>query len=334
MLTLTGAGFSALRWEAARRRTVARAFRTVPFYREQWAVAGRVLDEPVPVASEQLIDQLFRLCPLGRPFQPSREPTLWSDDGTTLRVAINAASDSRTATHAVFGREATAQASSGRRPAVRALSDRWAAVRAASGPAAARTVFDRAVVLRAVFGHRATGRAVFGRRWTAVLEVRDAMIDRRWLGRGVPYAALLSPKADVVNEERRAALNRRATELATSGAVIVGTRNELADVLPEIGAASLRVLHRAGLADALGMAGPVVAYDPVLGYYAARMPSCGHLHLLWRLFHARVADGALQLTALRRRRPVLCNVIPVDAAGAAVERCPRHHTPILTTTTA
>lgn len=65
-------------WEAARRRAVRRAFRTVPLYREQWAVAGRPLEEPSPVPLEGLGPQLYRLCPLGRVWSPAREPPLWT----------------------------------------------------------------------------------------------------------------------------------------------------------------------------------------------------------------------------------------------------------------
>jgi hypothetical protein len=267
-------GFAADRWDAARRRVVARAFRTVPFYREQWAAAGRVLTEPEPVPARDLTEQLFRLCPLGRPFDPAREPSLWTDDAGTLRAAL----------------------------------------RALCGPPA--------------------------RRPTAVVEVRPAMIDRSRLGRNGPrYAAYLPPGADVVDERRRHALNRRAVAVARSGDVIVvGTGGELAEVLPELTAVApgssqrLRPVPRAALADALDESGPVMAHDPVLGYYAVRRPSCGRLHVLWRHFHARVADGyAVRLTALRRRRPTLCDVIPTGAERGALAMCPDHATPTLRT---
>ncbi|RFU37569.1 hypothetical protein DZF91_32165, partial [Actinomadura logoneensis] len=76
------------RWEAARRRVVARAFSEVPYYREQWAAAGRPLAEPARAASADLTGQLFRLCPLGGPFRPAREPSLWSAETGTLRAAL------------------------------------------------------------------------------------------------------------------------------------------------------------------------------------------------------------------------------------------------------
>lgn len=75
-------------WEAARRRAVRRAFRTVPLYREQWAVAGGPLEEPAPVPLEGLAPQLYRLCPLGRAWTPSREPPLWTGRPEGLRRAL------------------------------------------------------------------------------------------------------------------------------------------------------------------------------------------------------------------------------------------------------
>ncbi|RFU41422.1 hypothetical protein DZF91_11980, partial [Actinomadura logoneensis] len=165
-----------------------------------------------------------------------------------------------------------------------------------------------------------------------VLEVGPSMLDRRTLGRGRPYAVVLPPSADVVDESRRRALNARAVELATGrGAVVVGGEEELAAVLPELGSAEPLVpLPRASAAAALAMSGPVVAHDPALGYLAARHPGCGKLHLLWRHHHARVVDGVLEVTSLRRRRPTLCAVVPADSDGVTVGRCPDHDVPTLT----
>lgn len=80
--------FSPHRWEAAYRHAARRAFRTVPFYREQWAAAGRPLRDPVPVEAGELRTQLFRLCPLARPHRPGREPSLWTGDPRDLRAAL------------------------------------------------------------------------------------------------------------------------------------------------------------------------------------------------------------------------------------------------------
>ncbi|WP_026414415.1 hypothetical protein [Actinomadura oligospora] len=248
------------RWEAARRRAVARAFSEVPYYREQWAAAGRRLDEPAPAASAGLADQLFRLCPLGSPFRPTREPSLWLAETATLRAALAVAAPSR----------------------------------------------------------------------LPVIEAGPSMLDRRTLDRGRPYAVILPPGADVVDESRRRALNERAVGLAAgSGAVVVGARDELDAVLPEIIAPSLITVVRASAAEAITTSGPVVAHDPALGYLAARHPACGALHLLWRHHHARVVDGVLQVTSLRRRRPTLCSVVPHDSGGVTVDRCHAHDTPTL-----
>jgi hypothetical protein len=60
----------------------------VPFYRDQWAAAGRALDEPEPTPSAALAGQLHRLCPFALPFDASQEPSLWIGDGRELRDAL------------------------------------------------------------------------------------------------------------------------------------------------------------------------------------------------------------------------------------------------------
>lgn len=75
-------------WEAARRRAVRTAFLRVPFYREQAVVAGRVPPEPEPVAVADLAGELYRLCPLGRQWEPGREPPLWGSRRAGLRRAL------------------------------------------------------------------------------------------------------------------------------------------------------------------------------------------------------------------------------------------------------
>lgn len=82
------AEFSPARWERAYRAMIGRAFAKVPFYRDQWAEAGRALDEPVPTPSAALAGQTHRLCPFARPFDPSREPSPWIGDGRDLREAL------------------------------------------------------------------------------------------------------------------------------------------------------------------------------------------------------------------------------------------------------
>ncbi|MBW8481174.1 hypothetical protein [Actinomadura parmotrematis] len=263
------AGFSPARWDAARRRTVARAFREVPFYREQWAAAGRELDDVVPVPAALLTDQAFRLCPLGRPYGPAREPSLWTGGAAALRAAL----------------------------------------RTAGVPA----------------------------RGVPVLEVRDAMLDRGRLGRtGPAYGVLLSPGADVLDEERRALLDARAVRLAARAgrAVVVdvpATLEASAAALADAAGPGVRVraLPRADVATALALDGPVLLHDLVVGYYGARAPGCGRLHVLWRHHHARAAGGRLEITDLRRRRPTLCGVVPGGADGTAVPVCPEHGVPVI-----
>ncbi|MFI6522663.1 hypothetical protein ACIBF1_44420 [Spirillospora sp. NPDC050679] len=266
---VTSTAFSPARWDAARRRVVERAFREVPFYREQWAAAGRELADVVPAPAERLADQAFRLCPLGRPYRPAHEPPLWTGDAAALR----------------------------------------AAVRTAGVPA----------------------------RGVPVLEVRDAMLDRLSLGPAGPaYGVLLSSEADVLDEERRAALDARAVALAARAgrAAVVGPPDALDHAAALLRSAAaprplIRAFARTTPAGAFAADGPVLLHDPVLGYYGARAGACGTIHLLWRHHHARVVDGALEVTDLRRRRPTLCGVVPTGSAGSAVATCPSHGVPAL-----
>jgi hypothetical protein len=80
--------FNERAWERRRRAAVDRAFRSVPFYREQWAQVRGSLSEPMPVRAHDLADQLFRLCPLTAPWKPSREPSLWLGDPGALADAL------------------------------------------------------------------------------------------------------------------------------------------------------------------------------------------------------------------------------------------------------
>ncbi|MFN2468232.1 MAG: hypothetical protein ABR521_08925 [Gaiellaceae bacterium] len=85
------AAFGERRWDRRRQAAVERAFAEVPYYREQWASAGRALSEPVPVRAADLSEELFRLCPLRSPWDPRREPTLWIGDLTALADALTLA---------------------------------------------------------------------------------------------------------------------------------------------------------------------------------------------------------------------------------------------------
>ncbi|MCF6473323.1 hypothetical protein FAF44_33805 [Nonomuraea sp. MG754425] len=173
---------------------------------------------------------------------------------------------------------------------------------------------------------RAALSTVGAARRAPVLEVRRAVLDRRALGPFRDYGVLLAADAKVRHERRRQELNEPALRLATAAgrAIVVGERAAVAEFLPALSGVETRVLERAGLD---GAARSEVVHDRCLGYYAARA-RCGHLHLLWRRFHARPTDdGALAVTALRRRRPVLVDVVPDGLA--TLGRCPVHHTPVL-----
>ncbi|MEV0625202.1 hypothetical protein [Nonomuraea wenchangensis] len=157
-----------------------------------------------------------------------------------------------------------------------------------------------------------------------VLEVGPAVLDRRALGPFRRYGVLLAAGAKVRNERRRRELNEPALRLAAGAgrAVLVGERAAVAEFLPALAGIETRVLIRGNL-----NADGELIHDPHLGYYAARA-GCGHLHLLWRRFHARTtADGTPAVTALRRRRPVLVDVVPDGAA--TLGRCPVHGAPTL-----
>jgi hypothetical protein len=82
--------FRADQWEQRHRAACARAFADVPFYREQWASAGRQLSEPVPVRACDLQHELYRLCPLRSPWDPRREATLWTGELADLAAALSA----------------------------------------------------------------------------------------------------------------------------------------------------------------------------------------------------------------------------------------------------
>ena len=79
------------RWDTKHRVACARAFSEVPFYREQWAYAGRELPEPLPVRAGELKHELFRLCPLRSQWDPRREPGLWIGEASALVDAVTLA---------------------------------------------------------------------------------------------------------------------------------------------------------------------------------------------------------------------------------------------------
>ncbi|MEQ4717522.1 hypothetical protein [Nonomuraea sp. B19D2] len=163
-----------------------------------------------------------------------------------------------------------------------------------------------------------------------VLEVRAAVLDRRALGwNGPRYGVVLAPDANVVDDGRRRKLNLAALALAADAgqAILVGERSALDAVLPEFGGIRVITVERMTAARAVQEQG--VAYDPHLGYFAATVHGCGKTHLLWRRFHARPAGGMLAVTALRRTRPVLLDVVPDGGDTLTTAACPRHGTPII-----
>jgi hypothetical protein len=85
------AGFRPGAWAALARRVERRAVAEVPYYRERWAAAGGGPVTPAPVSIVDLTGQLERLCPLARPWRPSREPSLWGGSTGALRTALGLA---------------------------------------------------------------------------------------------------------------------------------------------------------------------------------------------------------------------------------------------------
>jgi hypothetical protein len=74
---------------------VDRAFREVPYYRDMWGEAGRALPEPRVSPAAELADQLFRLCPLARPWRAREEPSLWIGSPADLAAALSLATEER-----------------------------------------------------------------------------------------------------------------------------------------------------------------------------------------------------------------------------------------------
>ncbi|WP_327102626.1 hypothetical protein [Nonomuraea glycinis] len=316
--------FSAARWERAYRRVVRTAFGRVPFYRDQWAAAGRALDEPEATPSAALAGQLHRLCPFALPFDASQEPSLWIGDGRELRdVLALTGAPRRTPVlevrPAVLDRRTLTPA--GPRygvllaPDARVVDeDRRHALNAAAHELASRA--GRAIVV----GERSALDAILPEldgvqvhtveRMTVALAVRDARLG------DAPGAR----PGDVQDARRGDVQDARRGDVqdARRGDVQDARRGDVQDA-------------RRG--DARGVRA-VVVHDPHLGYFAGVHPACGRIHLLWRRFHARPAGRAVAVTALRRRRPVLVGVVP-DGAEALdtliTAGCPEHGTPILST---
>ncbi|MCW2875912.1 MAG: hypothetical protein JWQ95_12 [Sphaerisporangium sp.] len=85
---MTGRGFSQRAWERDYRATVARAFGTVPYYREMWAEAGARQEEPAPTPATRLETLLGRLHPLGAPYERRREEPAWIGEPAELLDAL------------------------------------------------------------------------------------------------------------------------------------------------------------------------------------------------------------------------------------------------------
>ncbi|GAA3018485.1 hypothetical protein [Streptosporangium longisporum] len=74
--------------ERAYRAAVARAFATVPHYREMWADAGAVLDDPAPLPAAGLDDLLPTLYPFAAPHLPRTDVVPWLGEPGELYEAL------------------------------------------------------------------------------------------------------------------------------------------------------------------------------------------------------------------------------------------------------
>jgi hypothetical protein len=158
-----------------------------------------------------------------------------------------------------------------------------------------------------------------------VLEVRAALVDRRRLGPGRAYRPLLGPAAVVQSAAHRESLNA-AARAGITAAWVVGSADELAELADRPG---LRPVLRLPVAAAAGPApdGPAVLYEPRLGYLGAVRPQCRQFHLDRRVY-ARERSGVVALSP-PGRRPTLLDIVPPAGDAVRLDRCPRHHTPVL-----
>ncbi|MEV0615154.1 hypothetical protein AB0I81_17655 [Nonomuraea sp. NPDC050404] len=85
---MIGRAFSQRAWERGYRTAVARAFGTVPHYREMWAEAGARKQEPAPTPATRLEALLGRLHPLGAPYDRRREEPPWIGEPAELLEAL------------------------------------------------------------------------------------------------------------------------------------------------------------------------------------------------------------------------------------------------------
>jgi hypothetical protein len=81
-------GYSRHAGERAYRTAVARAFATVPHYREMWAGARATSDEPAPLPASDLDDLLPRLYPFAAPHLSSRDVVPWLGEPGELYDAL------------------------------------------------------------------------------------------------------------------------------------------------------------------------------------------------------------------------------------------------------
>jgi hypothetical protein len=168
-----------------------------------------------------------------------------------------------------------------------------------------------------------------------VLEVGPALLDRarlpaRGLRPGQRFGVLLAATATVASAEHRAALNRSTAAAVRRGRVLaVASADELA-ALPELADLPLSIVERRGLDTATAPSpGPVVVHDRRVGYLAARVPSCGAVHVDQPRVHARQRGPVVTFSLPGRRRPTLLDIVPPGAGAVRLGTCDLHATAVL-----
>ncbi|GAA4202971.1 hypothetical protein GCM10022252_59880 [Streptosporangium oxazolinicum] len=287
-------GYSRHAGERAYRAAVARAFATVPHYREMWADARTVLDDPAPLPASDLDDLLPTLYPFAAPHLPRGDVVPWLGEPGELYDALRLTGVHRSDRPLFEVRTA--------------LLD-WRRL----GPRRGRyAVLLCANAETADPGLRSAGiRAFHDAREPGLLGDPGQVEELRGDHTG-----------DV-----RVFLRRSLDSLDSLG--LPGEQGEQA-VPPGSGPRG----RDAGAGEPWGRdrdgGRPAeVLWDARLGYLGARHRECGRVHTNWRRVHVRPHASGPLFTALRRTRPTLVNIVPPGTAGLVPGLCPRHGTPVL-----
>ncbi|MEW9556450.1 hypothetical protein [Nonomuraea sp. NPDC050783] len=287
---MVGRRFSQGGWERSYRAAVARAFGTVPYYREMWAEAGARREEPAPTPATRLETLLGRLCPLEAPYERRREEPAWIGESAELLEALRLTGEYR-----------------GERPLFevrRALLD-WGRL----GSARYHVLLSVDAEVAGPEVREAGLRAFRAAREPAVL--------------GDPgQLAELPEHPGRVRRLVRVPLNGRDAHDRDAHDRDAHDR-DAHDRDAHDRDAHDRDAHGR---DAHGH----VLHDRLLGYLGGRRRDCRRIHLNWRRVHVRRTPAGMLFTLLRRRRPTLVGISVPGTEDLAVDLCREHGTPVLT----